>query len=381
MQFYSNPIYVLTMLSLMVILSVYVGKTRIGKQLGGAALLVILFTAVIANFKFIPSASNSIELYDIIFKYIAPISIFYLLLNVNITSIKKAGLPMVGLFVLGSIATTIGILISWFLLSPQEILGDDGKIIAGMLTGTYTGGSVNFNAIALEYGFQKKGFLYAGTIAVDNVVTAIWIMVTLAIPMFFNKIWNSNVKFKTKVDLNTEEANNNDKIDSKSLAWLIFLGIGVYYISDIISENLIKIPSILILTTIGILLAQTKFISNIKGSQTLGLYLVYLFLAVIGAYCELSAVSQLQEVGATLLIFTSLAVLIHGLVFIFIGGLFYRDWEMISIASQANIGGGASAIALAESFDRKELILPAILVGSLGNALGTYLGFLVVYIL
>ena len=365
----------------MVILSVYAGKTKMGKQLGGAALLVILFTAVVANFKFIPSASNSIELYDIIFKYIAPISIFYLLLNVNITSIKKAGLPMVGLFVLGSIATTIGILISWFLLSPQEILGDDGKIIAGMLTGTYTGGSVNFNAIALEYGFQKKGFLYAGTIAVDNVVTAIWIMVTLAIPMFLNKIWNSNVKLNTKLDLNTEEANNSDKIDSKSLAWLIFLGIGAYYVSDIISENFIKIPSILILTTIGILIAQTKFISKMKGSQTLGLYLVYLFLSVIGAYCELSAVSQLQEVGATLLIFTSFAVLIHGLVFIFIGGLFYRDWEMISIASQANIGGGASAIALAESFDRKELILPAILVGSLGNALGTYLGFLVVYIL
>ena len=381
MEIITNPIYVLSILCFMVILSVYAGNTKIGKQLGGAALLVILFTAVVANFKFIPSASNSIELYDIIFKYIAPISIFYLLLNVNITSIKKAGLPMVGLFVLGSIATTIGILISWFLLSPQEILGDDGKIIAGMLTGTYTGGSVNFNAIALEYGFQKKGFLYAGTIAVDNVVTAIWIMVTLAIPMFLNKIWNSNVKPNTKIDLNTEEANNSDKIDSKSLAWLIFLGIGAYYISDIISENFIKIPSILILTTIGILLAQTKFISKIKGSKTLGLYLVYLFLAVIGAYCELSAVSQLQEVGATLLIFTSLAVLIHGLVFIFIGGLFYRDWEMISIASQANIGGGASAIALAESFDRNELILPAILVGSLGNALGTYLGFLVVYIL
>ena len=380
MEIITNPIYVLSILCFMVILSVYAGKTKIGKQLGGAALLVILFTAVVANFKFIPSASNSIELYDIIFKFIAPISIFYLLLNVNITSIKKAGLPMVGLFVLGSIATTIGILISWFLLSPQEILGDDGKIIAGMLTGTYTGGSVNFNAIALEYGFQKKGFLYAGTIAVDNVVTAIWIMVTLAIPMFLNKIWNSNVKLNMKVDLNTEEANN-DKIDSKSLAWLIFLGIGGYYISDVISENFIKIPSILILTTIGILLAQTKFISKMKGSQTLGLYLVYLFLAVIGAYCELSAVSQLQEVGATLFIFTSLAVLIHGLVFIFIGGLFYRDWEMISIASQANIGGGASAIALAESFDRKELILPAILVGSLGNALGTYLGFLVVYIL
>ena len=381
MGFITNPIYVLSILCFMVILSVYAGKTKIGRQFGGAALLVILFTAVVANLKLIPTASDSFELYDIIFKYIAPISIFYLLLNVNIKSIKKAGLPMVGLFVLGSIATTIGILISWFLISPQEILGDDGKIIAGMLTGTYTGGSVNFNAIALEYGFQKKGFLYAGTIAVDNVVTAIWIMVTLAIPIFLNKIWSSNVKINTKAVSNTEVANNNANIDSKSLVWLIFLGIWAYYISDIISENFIKIPSILILTTIGIILAQTRFISKIKGSQTLGLYLVYLFLAVIGAFCELSAVSQLQDIGATLLIFTSIAVLIHGLVFIFIGGLVFRDWEMISIASQANIGGGASAIALAESFDRKELILPAILVGSLGNALGTYLGFLVIYIL
>jgi len=54
---------------------------------------------------------------------------------------------------------------------------------------------------------------------------------------------------------------------------------------------------------------------------------------------------------------------------------------MVAIASQANIGGGTSAIALAESFERKELILPAILVGTLGNALGTYLGFLVVWLL
>jgi uncharacterized membrane protein len=54
---------------------------------------------------------------------------------------------------------------------------------------------------------------------------------------------------------------------------------------------------------------------------------------------------------------------------------------MIAIVSQANIGGGTTAIALAETFGRKELIVPAILVGTLGNALGTYLGFLVVYLL
>ena len=376
MNFITNPIYVLSVLCLMVILSVYAGKTKIGKQLGGAALLVILFTAVVANLNLIPAASNSIELYDIIFKYIVSISIFYLLLKVNITSIKNAGLPMVGLFVIGSLATTCGIIIAWYLLTPQTLLGEDGRIIAGMLTGTYTGGSVNFNAIALEYEFQKKGVLYAGTIAVDNVVTAIWIMITLIIPTFLNRIWKSNKRF-----ISNKNKDENESINLSSLAWLIFLGISAYYISDIISLYIIDIPSILILTTIGILLAQSKFISNLKGSQDLGLYLVYLFLAVIGAYCEIGAVNQLQEVGFLLLIFTISAVIIHGILFIIIGGIIYRDWEMISIASQANIGGGASAIALAEAFDRKDLILPAILVGSLGNALGTYLGFLVVYIL
>ena len=38
-------------------------------------------TTYLANLKLIPSASNSINLYDIIFKYVAPISIFYLLLK------------------------------------------------------------------------------------------------------------------------------------------------------------------------------------------------------------------------------------------------------------------------------------------------------------
>ena len=379
MEFYSNPIYVLTVLSLMVILSVYAGKSKIGIKLGGPALIVIVFTAIIANLKLIPSASDSINLYDIIFKYIAPISIFYLLLNINISSIKRAGLPMIGLFILGSLSTTAGILVSWLALSPEIILGDDARIIAGMLTGTYTGGSVNFNAIALEYDFQKKGVLYAGTIAVDNVVTTIWIMITLTIPIVFKNLWKSNKS--AVLDLSNKHKDPNlESLDFESLIWLIFLGITSYFISDLISSYS-NIPSILILTSFGILLAQVRFISNLKGSHSLGIYLVYLFLAVIGAYCELSAVDQLEEIGVTLFLFTILAVFLHGIIFIIIGGLVYRDWDMISIASQANIGGGTSAIALAKAFNRNDLILPAILVGSLGNALGTYLGFMVVYIL
>lgn len=377
MGFIENPVYVLAVLCLLVILSVYVAKTGLGKKLG-AALLVILFTAVVANLGLIPSASNSITLYDGIFTYIAPISIFYLLLGVNLTSIRKAGAPMIILFLIGSLATTLGILIAWYLISPEQILGEDGRIIAGMLTGTYTGGSVNFNAVALEYDFQERGILYAGTIAVDNVVTTLWIIVTLAFPAILRTFWKDK---RINGAGGEEQMEEDEVINFRSLMWLLFLGIGAYYVSELLTQLFPKIPEILTLSTIGILLAQTKFVSGLKGSHFLGLYLVYIFLAVIGAYCEISSVIELKEVGLTLLLFASVAVVLHGIIVILLGSLIYRDWEMISIVSQANIGGGTTAIALAETFHRKELILPAILVGTLGNAVGTYLGFMVVFIL
>ncbi|MEP0264358.1 DUF819 family protein [Dokdonia sp.] len=377
MAILEHPIYVLLMLLGMVILAVYAAKTKLGKKLG-VALLAILFTAVIANLNLIPSASNSIPLYDGIFKYLAPISIFYLLLGVNLTSIKRAGAPMIILFLIGSLATTLGILISWYLIAPQDVLGEDAHIIAGMLTGTYTGGSINFNAVALEYNFQERGVLYAGTIAIDNVVTTLWIIVTLAFPAILRKFWKDK---KISVPEEKTDTQEQEGINFHSLMWLFFLGLAAYFVSDLLATYVPQIPSMITISTLGIILAQIPFVSKLKGSQTLGLYLVYIFLAVIGAYCELSAVVELKDIGLTLLGFTAFAVLLHGIFTIVLGGLVYKDWDMISIVSQANIGGGTTAIALAETFKRKELLLPAILVGTLGNALGTYLGFMVVYLL
>ena len=285
---------------------------------------------------------------------------------------------MIILFLIGSLATTLGILISWFVINPSTVIGEDASIIAGMLTGTYTGGSVNFNAVALEYNFQERGVLYAGTIAIDNVVTTLWIIVTLAFPALLRKLWKDRKISAPEKSVATEE---DQGINFHSLMWLLFLGLTAYFVSELLATYVPQIPSMITISTLGIILAQIPFISKLKGSQTLGLYLVYIFLAVIGAYCELSAVVELKTIGLTLLGFTVFAVVLHGIFTILLGGLIYKDWDMIAIVSQANIGGGTTAIALAETFKRKELLLPAILVGTLGNALGTYLGFIVVYLL
>ena len=70
-------------------------------------------------------------------------------------------------------------------------------------------------------------------------------------------------------------------------------------------------------------------------------------------------------------------VLVHGLILFVIGGLLKQDWAIISVASNANIGGATSAGVLATAIGRGDLRLPGILAGSLGNAVGTYAGVFV----
>ncbi|MFT6268969.1 MAG: putative membrane protein [Alphaproteobacteria bacterium] len=360
----------------------YISTTRWGKPIG-AALAVILLGALFANLHIIPSASNAIPLYGAIFTYVAPVSIFYLVLGVNLQEIRSAGLPMIGLFLLGSAATVIGVIVSYYIIDPGSALGEFSSPMAGMIAGTYTGGSINFNAVALHYKVNETGILYAGAIAVDNVITTIWVIATLMIPRVMHSIWPGK-KILPKVSNSSDyesETLDDSKDDFSELYFLIPLGFVVFIVTELIGQVIPQIPSILIITTIGIVLAQLPWFRKLKMARNLGLYLVYLFLVVIGAFCELEAIGQLGNVGLILMLFFGITIVIHGAIMLTVGRLFFTDWQMIAIASQANVGGGTTAMALAQSMDRKELIVPSILIGSLGGAIGTYLGFSVAALL
>jgi len=372
----TDTLFVLAILCLVIYASEFFASTRWGKPFG-AAIMVILLGAILANTGVIPTASNAIPLYSAIFKYIAPIAIFYLVLGVNLRKIKQAGWPMLILFLLGSAATVIGVVVSYMLVEPQNVLNEYAGPIGGMIAGTYTGGSINFNAVALHYKVNEAGVLYAGTVAVDNVFTTIWMLITLAIPKVMQSIWPGKDIVAKGADKESIEVINKNHIDYRDLIILVPLGIAAYLISQAISALWPALPSILVITTIGLILAQFERFHNLIGSRAVGLYLVYLFLVVIGAFCEFKAIGELGEIGITLLIFVGLIVLIHGVIIMAIGRLMFSDWKMIAIASQANVGGGTTAMALAESFDREELIVPAILIGTLGSAMGTYIGFMV----
>ncbi len=375
MSFVAEPLYVATILCLLVAFAEWLSRRKLFRYLG-SALIVILAAAVLANAGLLPSSRNAPALYDGIFNYIAPLAIFFLLLDVKLRDLRQAGLPMLFLFSLGVVATMIGAFVSYKLIAPQNHGVAKAFAVAGMFTGTYSGGSVNLNAVALHYGVAKDGTLFAAINAADNIITAIWIVVTLILPRILQRLWPRRVPAaaaaSTAVELEVPE-----RTSVLDFSILLALGIGSLFMSQLVSRFLPALPSILSLTTVALVLAQLPAVQRLGGAKVLGYFAVLIFLAVIGAYCDLAALIANGSVAGILLLWVTAIVLLHALILFLIGGLLKQDWAIIAVASNANIGGATSAGVLATAIGRNDLRLPGILAGSLGNALGTYAGFVV----
>ena len=378
MSLFLNPVYVATVLLLLVWFAQWLCEKK-GFRYLGASLIVIIAAAILANVGLLPSSGAPSPLYGGIFSYAAPLAIFYLLLDVRLNDLKTAGLPALLLFFAGSITTIIGVLAGYYLLSPGAHGVEKTFAVAGMYTGTYTGGSANLNAVGLQYRVNENGTLFAAINAADNIVGTVWIILTIGLPVFLQR-WlpRKKVSINPVTDIHEPTTRSSKEILTiKSLSVLLTLGFASLLLSQLISEWLPQVPSILTLTTLAILLAQLPLVSRLGGANVLGFFLVLVFLAVVGAFCDVQALVQSGDLALTLLLWVTVIVFLHGVLLFLIGGLLKQDWAVVAMASNANIGGTATAAALAASLKRPDLRLPGILIGSVGNAVGTYLGIAV----
>jgi uncharacterized membrane protein len=348
----------------------------------GAALLVIVVTAVVANIGLIPTYSAETPLYGGIFTYVAPLGIFWLLLLVDLHSLRQAGLPTLVLFLLGALGTALGAAAGHWLVGGASTLGENHAALAGMFTGTYVGGSVNYNAIALEYGVMEDVALYAGSAAVDNAMTTVWMIACVALPRLLAPLWPAT-PVSPVAPVSAPGTGDGEATRILDLALIIALGLAALGVSEAVAEMLLRaldvdVPSVLVLSTLALILAQVPAVQRLTGARVLGLLAVYLFLAVIGSLCDLDALIRMGELAPVLGVFVVVLVAIHGLAVFGAARLLRFDLATAAVASQANIGGGTSALALARSLGRGDLELPAILVGTAGLAVGNYLGFAIV---
>ncbi len=387
MALIQSPLALLAVLAVGVAVAELVGRLSWGRKVG-AALIVIIVGALLANFRIVPPAGAGGLVYDPIFAVVTPAAIFLILLEANLKALRKAGGPMLIAFGLGAAGTALGVLVAGLLTPARAMLGGNFEALSGMFAGTYIGGSANFNAIALHYGVAREGGVYATAIVVDNIATGVWILITVAMPLLLYRtglFGKPGERTAVAPDADPEAVVAPPLTGSLAVALPLALALTGVVIANLAAGWLkglgLAVPSILILTTLALVAAQIPVVARMTLSRPLGLYGVYVFLIVVGASIDIAALVASGPLGLMLMGFVTILMLVHGVVLITGAQLLKIEPEIVAIASNANIGGATSAVSLAEAFGREDLVLPGVIAGTVGTAIGTYVGFAVVAIL
>ncbi len=96
---------------------------------------------------------------------------------------------------------------------------------------------------------------------------------------------------------------------------------------------------------------------------------------LFGAIDAAASIHAVQTFGGAIILFCTLILGVHFLCIIIGAKLFKLDIEQTFIASNACALGAPIAAAMALSFKRDDLVLPALLCGTLGYARGNFVGF------
>ena len=359
------------------------------------AIVALIFAIILSNFGIIPMDA---PVWDAVWGYVVPLSIPLLLLQCDMRKIGKESGRILIIFLIGSVGTACGALLAYTALHKfiPELAG-----LAGVFTGTYIGGTVNF--AALGAAFDVSGDMISAATVADNLLMLLYFFVLIAMPSigFFRKHFKhpyvDEVEAAAGANVKENETNasafwGRKEISLKDIALAAATGFVIVALSNVISTGLagvipksntfLQILNTLFgnmylwITTIAMLCATfaPKFFGEIKGTQELGTFLIYLFFFVIGVP---ASVPMIIKNSPLLLLFAAIIVIVNMLFSLIAGKLLKFNLEDIILASNANIGGPTTAVSMAVSKGWTKLIGPIVLIGTLGYVLGTYFGLIV----
>lgn len=342
-------------------------------------LVTMISMSLLAMAGVVPVGSGtdvSVPVYDMVFTYFVPISIPLLLISSNITKIIKESGKLLIAFVIGAIGVVIGCFIAYYIID----LGEDSGNTAGVIAATLVGGSINFVATGEVLNFSTNPY-FSATIAVDNFVANLYILFLFLVPAlsFLARFFKPHQPAIEKEN-NVKQEQEKTQISIERFAIVLLIAVGIAALGKLIApflQEILNTPlnlSILIITILSLLLANffPKKLQLLENTSfSVGLWMMYAFLAVIGASTNLQ---EVLKVGPSLLLFYMIIMIFHFLFLLGTAKLFKLNMYEVIISSAANIMGPSVAAPMAASLGQKKMVTPAILVGILGYVIGTFIG-------
>ena len=340
---------------------------------------------------FLPMISTSIgiipkdsALYGWTTRHLLPPALILLLLSSNIRAMTSLGPKAIGTMLFGTLGIIIGGSLS--LLVFGGLLPEDAWMGLGALSGSWIGGSANMVAVGKSIGTSDD--LFGNMIVIDTLVGYGWMGVVIFISGHQDTIdrWNNaDTSIIKKMDIQMDTSENKRPTSFNDLLTIVAVGLVGGYLSLNIGVWLPDIGSILtsfgwtiiVVSAIGILLSFTK-LSDLEnaGASHVGNIFLYILLGTIGARADIMQVTDLP----IYIIVGIVWILFHAII-LFIGGRFLRaPMFLIATSSQANIGGVVSAPIVATVY-KKSLAPVGLLMGVMGNVIGIYAGLLTAWIL
>ncbi|MCK5465035.1 MAG: DUF819 family protein [Bacteroidales bacterium] len=322
------------------------------------------------------------EFQENIYSFCVILAIPLLLFSLDIRKwISMAGKTMLSL-VLGIASVIIMVILGYFLF--RDVIPDIWKV-SGVLVGFYSGGAPNAAVISLALDMEPEVFILTQTY--DLVVGAVTLLFLMTLAQRFFLLFMRPYKPSDKEGTGDTREFYHDKYESYDgifsrrifLPFLAAVGLSILIlgisagISQLFFKELNTALVILGITTLGIAASFIPRVKQIEKTFQGGIYLILVFCLVFASMADISMFSM---ESMPLLVYILLAVpgalLLHGI----LSRIFKVDVDNFLIISVALSMSPPFVPVVASSLKNREIILPGLIIGLVGYAVGNYIGIL-----
>ena len=263
-----------------------------------------------------------------------------------------------------------------------------------MAIGLYTGGTPNLNAIANIFGLE--GTIISSANLSDMIIGAFFYVFLLLLckPLLskFLRSSDGDVYITNEVHMkNTDELNIKTFKITKQLANRIFIAFGIAVLGAVFGLLVwvllgsqdgqmisILVPTLMITVTVfGIVGSFNKKIRETEGMNVVGQYLILVFSFALASGMNFGL---LQDIfGYTLILYGTITLGVF-VVHVIISKFLDIDVDCTMITLTAGLYGPAFVPAITKQIGNDDLTVPGLITGSIGYAIGTFLGMILVFV-
>jgi uncharacterized membrane protein len=315
-----------------------------------------------------------------------PLAIPLMLFNCDFRLWTKALPKTIWSLVGGISAVLIAVVSGYFIFRTPEI--PEFNKVAAMMTGIYTGGTMNFNALGASLGVDKT--LMAIVLAFEMVLTTPYIFFIIGGGYkVFRKILPYNDvtrRGRTDEEIASKDVENYEGMFAKENVGGMFAGLGLSVLflaigaglALLITGTLNELVVILTITTLSIIASFFKKVRELPKTFELGMFFILIFSVIVASLFDIHSVN-----GGSLMIglFVAWIMIIAAGLHLLFCRIAHVSVDLFCVSQIALLCSPPFVPPVVGAMQNKKVLISGIVIGLVGYAIGTYLGVLIAFIL